>query len=375
MMATKRRGHGEGSIYKRKDGRWTASISLGDGKRKSFYGKTRKEVKEKLDAALLDQKKGVNPEGTQKLGDYLRYWLDNVHKHVIGISTYVDYEIIIRVHLIPGLGNLRLSELTTQRVQTFFNSLLKKGLSTSRVHSIDAVLSRAIEDAVVAGILPFNVCKGIKLPPVENEERIPLTTTQAKIFLDAARKHRLFALFTVATILGLRRGETVALMWSDIDLEQGILHVQRTASRLPKRGIVVRKPKTKKSNRLIKMPSFIMNILKEHKVQQEQDRENAGDIWLNQNLVFCNTFGGYIEPDYLLRILRKILLKAKLPDVTFHDLRHSARSIMKALGVNDKVAQEVLGHASYETDQVYIHLLKEMVDDATQKLDDTFGNS
>src|SRR5690242_1529715 len=108
MMATKRRGHGEGSIYKRKDGRWTASISLGDGKRKSFYGKTRREVKEKLDAALLDQKKGINPEGTQKLGDYLRYWLDNVHKHVIGISTYVDYEIIIRVHLVPGLGNLRL---------------------------------------------------------------------------------------------------------------------------------------------------------------------------------------------------------------------------------------------------------------------------
>lgn len=372
-MATKRRGHGEGSIYKRKDGRWTATISLEDGKRKSFYGKTRKEVKEKLDAALLARKKMIDSGEKQVLDEYLFYWLNNVHKHVIGIATYVDYEVIIRVHLIPALGKLKLSELTTQHVQMFLNSRLEMKLSTSRVHNIECVLSGALENAVIAGILPFNVCKGVRLPPVENEERTPLTTPQAKLFLDAAHQHRLYALFTVAIVLGLRRGETVALTWSDVDLEQGTLHIQNTASRLPGRGIVVRKPKTKKSNRFIKMPSFIVNILKEHKAQQEQDKERLGGIWLNQNLVFCNTFGGYVEPDYLLRILHTMLLKAQLPDVTFHDLRHSARSIMKALKINDKVAQEILGHASYESDQGYIHLLKEMVDEATQKFDSTFG--
>ncbi|SRR5579884_423794 len=371
---TKRRGHGEGSIYKRKDGRWTASISLGSGQRKYFYGEKRKDVKEKLDAFLLEQKKATNPGSEQLVGDYLVYWLENVHKHVIGIATYVDYEIAIRVHLTPGLGKLRLSELTTQHVQMFLNDRLEKKLSTARVNHIKTVLSRALEDAMVAGILTFNVCRGVKLPPVEHEEKASLTTEQAKIFLETVRQHRLFALFTIAVVLGLRRGETVALKWSDINLEQGILHVQQTASRLPKRGIVVRKPKTKKSNRLIKMPSFIMNILREHKVQQEQERIQLGDVWLDQNLVFPNTFGGYIEPDYLLRILRKILLKAQLPDITFHELRHSARSIMKALGVNDKVAQEILGHVSYESDQDYIHLLKEMVDEATKKLEDTFGD-
>ncbi len=374
-MATKRRGHGEGSIYKRNDGRWTATLSLGDGKRKSFYGKTRREVKEKLDAALLDQKKASNPAGHQRLDEYLVYWLDNVHKHVIGISTYVDYEIIIRIHLTPALGKLKLGELTTQHAQRFLNSRLDMGLSTSRVHNIEAVLSRALEDAVMAGILPFNVCKGVKLPPVEHEERIPLTTQQAKLFLEVVRQHRLYALFTVATVLGLRRGETVALMWSDIDWEQGTLHIQRTASRLPRRGIVVRKPKTKKSNRFIKMPSFIVHTLKDHKAQQEQEKMKTEGTWLDQNLVFCNTLGGYIEPDYLLRILRTMLIKAQLPNITFHDLRHSARSIMKALKINDKVAQEVLGHASYETDQGYIHLLQEMVDEATEKLDNIFGDS
>ncbi|MBO0783686.1 MAG: site-specific integrase, partial [Ktedonobacteraceae bacterium] len=195
-----------------------------------------------------------------------------------------------------------------------------------------------------------------------------------KIFLEIARQHRLYALFTVAVVLGLRRGETVALMWSDVDWEQKTLHIQRTASRFPKLGIVVRKPKTKKSNRFIKMPSFIVDILKAHKEQQERDRKQLEDVWANKDLVFCNTFGGYIEPDYLLRILRTMLLKAQLPDITFHDLRHSAASIMKALKINDKVIQEVLGHTKYETDLVYIHLLEEMVDEATRKLDSTFGS-
>lgn len=374
MATKKRRGHGEGSIYKRRDGRWTSSISLGNGKRQSFYGKTRREVREKLDAALLERQKSVHTGAEQLLGEYLLYWLDNVHKHVIGPATYVGYENIIRVHLIPGLGKIPLGELTTQQVQILMNERMARGLSPSRLYSIENVLSQALEDAVTAGILPLNVCKGVKLPPNESEERTPLTTKQAKIFLEVARKHRLYALYTVAVVLGLRRGETVALQWSDIDFEKGIFHVQRTASRLPKRGIVVRKAKTKKSNRFIKMPTFIVNILNEHKEQQEKEKEHLGDAWLNQDLVFCNTFGGYIEPDYLLRMLYKLLLKAQLPDVTFHDLRHSAASIMKALGVNDKVIQEVLGHASYQSDSTYIHLLEEMVDDATQKLDNTFGD-
>jgi len=372
-MANKHRGHGEGSIYKRKDGRWTASISLGEGKRKSFYGKTRREVKEKLDAALLDQQKVSTPGEKQQVGEYLVYWLNNVHKHVIGIATYVDYEAVIRVHLIPVLGRLKLNELSTQHVQTFLNGRIEMKLSTSRVHNIECVLSRALEDAVIAGILTFNVCKGVRLPPVEYKERTPLTTFQAKVFLEVVRQHRLYALFTVATVLGLRRGETVALTWSDINWEQGTLHIQHTASRLPGRGIVVRKPKTKKSNRFIKMPPFIISTLKEHREQQEQDKKALEDAWVNCDLVFCNTFGGYVEPDYLLRILRVMLLKAQLPEVTFHDLRHSAASIMKALGVNDKVIQEILGHASYKSDQVYIHLLEEMVNEATQKLDSAFG--
>ncbi len=373
-MATKRRGHGEGSIYKRKDGRWTASISLGDGKRKSYYGKTRKEVKDKLDVALLEQQKELHTGAKQLLGEYLLYWLNEVHKHAIGLSTYVNYENIIRVHLIPGLGEIPLGELTTQQVQTFLNACMVKGLSVSRAHQVESVLSGALEDAAVSGILSLNVCNGVKLPSVEREERTPLTTKQAKTFLKVACEHRLYALYTVATVLGLRRGETVALQWSDIDFEQNILHVQRTASRLPKKGIVVRKAKTKKSKRVIKMPSFIVNVLKRHKEQQEQEKQRIGDAWMNMDLVFCNTFGGYIEPNYLLETLRTMLLKAQLPNITFHDLRHSAASIMKALGVNDKVIQEVLGHASYQSDMVYIHLLEEMVNEATQKLDDTFGD-
>lgn len=360
-------------FYKRKDGRWTGAISLGDGKRQSFYGKTRKEVKEKMDIVFQERQGEKKTASRQVVKEYLTYWLNNVQIHVIGETTYVKYESELRKHIIPALGDIQLDELTTQHIQTFMNECIKKQLSTSMLHNMRALLSRALDDAVASGVLSFNVCKGVKLPTRETEERVPLTLQQAKLLLDVAKEHRHYALFAVTIVLGLRSGEVRGLTWDQLDFEQSVLYVRYGAVYLPGRGTKLSSPKTEKSVRFIKMPPFLAQILLDHKSRQEQEKENAAELWDDKNLVFCTITGGFLYTGNIDYALRSLLLKAGLPLITFHDLRHSAATIMKALKVNDKVIQETLGHASFKSDAPYIHLIKEMVDEAVQKLEDTYG--
>jgi integrase len=370
---TKRRGHGEGSIYKRKDGRWTAVISLGERKRQSFYGKTRKEVKEKMDIALQERQSNKKAASKQLMKEYLTYWLNNVQIHVISETTYIKYESELRKHIIPALGHLQLDELTTQHIQTFMNDCIKKRLSSSMLHNMKALLGRALDDAVASGMVSLNVCRGVKLPTRKTEERVSFTLQQARTFLNVAKDHRYYGLFAIVVVLGLRSGEVRGLTWDQIDFDQNVLYVRYGAIYLPGRGTKLSSPKTEKGIRPIKMPPFLVRILLEHRDRQEREKEIAAELWEGKNLVFCTVTGGFLYAGNINYALRSLLLKAGLPSITFHDLRHSAATIMKALKVNDKVIQETLGHASFKSDEIYIHLIKEMVDEAVQKLEDTYG--
>jgi integrase len=144
-----RRGHGEGSIYQRSDGRWAASISLEGGKRKTFYGKTRKAVQEQLKTALHQQQQGILATGPQqKVEQFLQHWLENVHKQSIRSRTYERYEEIVRLHLVPGIGHHQLQKLSPQHLQPFYTNKLEEGLSTTTVISFHNVLHKALETAV-----------------------------------------------------------------------------------------------------------------------------------------------------------------------------------------------------------------------------------
>src|SRR5258707_6487459 len=159
MGKQKQRGHGEGSIYQRQDGRWAASITLEGHKRKTFYGKTRKEVQEKLRVALNEQKQGTLATGPQQtVKQYLEHWLEEVHKPTVRVSTYQGYRMSLDNHILPVLGHLQLQKLTPQHVQAFYMRKLKEGLSAKTVRNLHGLLHKAFDNAVRWGLVPRNVC-------------------------------------------------------------------------------------------------------------------------------------------------------------------------------------------------------------------------
>ena len=375
-MARKRqrRGHGEGSIYQRKDGRWTASLTLEDGKRKSFYGKSYKEVEEKLRVARNEQKQGTLATGPQQtLKSYLWYCLEDVHKHRIRIGTYEEYRTILNKHLLPTLGHIQLQKLTTQQVQSLIAKKSQEGLSAGRVRHIHAVLHKALDHAVRIKLVHHNVCDMVELPHEKQREIQLLAPEQAQQLLKKVREHRLEGLLTLALATGMRKGEMLSLRWQDIDLYKGSLHIHRTVSYVAGRGFVEGEPKTARSRRTIALPDFVVEALKRHRTLQLETRLQAGPAWVDNNLVFCNPHGEFIHPMTLFRHFTKLLREVGLPHMRFHDLRHSAATILLSMGVPMKVVQELLGHSNFGTTaNIYSHVLPGMQKEAMDKMNDLF---
>src|SRR6266699_1404808 len=274
-----RRGHGEGSIYRRKDGRWTAAITLESHKRKTFYGETRKEVQDKLNAALHEQKKGTLATGPQQtLGAYLERWLEQVVKLTLRPNTYKGYRSVTNYHLIPALGYIKLQKLSIEHLQAFFAQ--KQGqVEPSMIGYIHSVLNSALKNAVKWGLVGRNVASLVSLPQIERYEGQVLTVDQARKLLEVARGSRLDVLLLIAITTGMRRGELVALHWDDLDFETGVLQVRRNMTHMDGVGYVEREPKTKAGRRKIGLTGVVLESLKEHGERQQQARTKAGEKW------------------------------------------------------------------------------------------------
>jgi integrase len=175
------------------------------------------------------------------------------------------------------------------------------------------------------------------------KEMLTLTTEQSQQLLVTARGHRLEALLTLALTTGMRRGEILALQWKDIDWKDGNLQVRRSVNRYVGQGFKVSEPKTKQSRRTIALPVFVLEALKEHRTRQLEERLQAGPSWEDHGLVFSNVYGNFLNPSHLGTDFHKLLIKAKLPMIRFHDLRHTAASLLLKMNVSPKMVQEILG--------------------------------
>ena len=371
-----KRGNGEGSIYKQRNGLWAASISIEGGKRKYFYGKTRKEVQEKLAAALQEQKQGMliaTPQ--QTVGQFLTDWLENTHKQSVRPRTYERYEEAIRLHLLPVLGKYQLQKLSAQHVQAFYARKLKEGLSPSTVIYYHSVLHNALDTAVKWGLVSRNVCDLVTPPRRARFEIKPFTTEQVQSFFAAIRGHKWEALFTLALATGMRQGELLGLKWQDINFSTGTLQVRRILTRIPSetsgKVYIEAEPKTEKSRRSITVASFALEALSQHRVSQLEIKLKAGAFWEEHDYVFCTLVGRHLRPSHVVDEFKKLLKKADLPDIRFHDLRHSAATLLLSLGVHAKVVQEMLGHTQISmTMDIYSHVLPSMQQDAVSRLND-----
>lgn len=364
------RGHGEGSIYQRQDGRWCASITLENRKRKYIYGKTRREVQEQLKIALREQQQGMlitTPQ--QSLEQFLSQWLAS-HKAIVRIRTYERYEQFVRIHLVPEIGHIQLQKLTAIQINNLYLTLGKR-LSSSTLNTLHMMLHKALEDAVRWGLLARNVCDAVSAPRRTHYEIKPLTKEQAQLLLDTSKGDTLEALWVLALTTGMRRGEVLALKWQDINFEQGMLQVRRIFTRVKGDRYIESEPKTEKSRRSIMLTSVTVETLKRHRIHQLEAKLQAGPAWVEHDLVFCTSVGTPVNPNWVLERFKKLLKKAGLPDMRFHDLRHSIATILLSMGTHPKVVQELLGHNRIqETVDTYSQVLPTIHKEAIQKLED-----
>ncbi len=371
-MARKKQARrpGEGTVYQRKDGRWVCEITLEDHTRKQYYFKTEKEAVEKRRTALNELAQGTLATGPQQtVKHYLEYWLEDVYKVSVRLTTYRNCRILVYKHLIPDLGHIKLQRLTTQQVQSFYAKKLKGGATASRVKNIHATLHTALDHARRIKLVSTNVCADVQLPQRERHEKQPLTPEQALLLLQKVKEHRLEGLLTLALATGMREGELLGRRWSDVELERGMLRVVRTLTYVTGHGCVEGEPKTAKSKRNIMLPRFVIDTLKRHRVSQLEKRLAAGVAWVDRDLVFPDDDGDFLVSTTLLRRFYKLLQEIGLPRIRFHDLRHSAATLLLSMGVQMKVVQELLGHSSIDiTADIYSHVLPPMYKDAMDKM-------
>ena len=383
---SRKRGNGEGSISKRKDGRWWGRytvLTMEGPKQKSVYGKTRAEVAVKLRRAMADVDNGlIFDAGTLTTGDYLDGWLtDCVHPLVdqgkMEYSTYVRYAGIVRNHLKPTLGRRRLKELSRAEIRRLY---IEKGneLSPKSVDHVHATLQKALGQAVKDELVPRNVAVGERpRSGREKKEALAFSPAQVGALLAAVGGERNEALYVVAVHTGLRQGELLGLQWADLDLGEhaGKLSVRRSLKVTPD-GLGFGPPKNKASRRSVPLNRTAVAAFKEHRKRQTGERLRAPE-WNDYDLVFPNRLGKPMDHNNLYhREYKSLLGRAGLSDqgFTFHSLRHTFATALFKRGEHPKIVQSLLGHASIvQTMDTYSHLLDDIGGDAVGGLDGAFG--
>lgn len=354
-MAT-RNANGEGTVYRRKDGRYEATAYLpttsGKSKRVSFYGKTRAEVHGKLVDAKAQVQRGLaRPDRIWKLSDYLDYWLKNVVTPNLRPTTTTRYSVNVRLYLKPALGGCAITQLTVPIVQEFLNEHLAKGHSVRSAQIVKTVLSSALTHAQREELVIRNVARLAKLPTYERGDVIPWTDDEARAFVSAIRSHQHSAAFLLLTLYGLRRGEILGLRWQDIDSVRSVIRVRQQV--IPFSGGPQIMPlKTKASRRDLPLLDLTRQVLAE-----QQERQAArGETATGNNLIFTTSSGRPVDPNNFSRTFRGLYKKHGLRRIKLHDLRHTTATILKDLGVPARNAQLILGHSSLSTTQeIYQH--------------------
>jgi len=401
-------------------------VDLGwrDGKRqrKAVYGRTRKAVAAKLPKLLQAAQDGaVMPDERQTVAQFLDRWLEHKRSRM-RMRAWQTYEQAVRLHLSPGLGRLVLGRLKAAAIEAWFQQHQESGTSARNIRYARTVLRAALNQARKWDLVSVNAAALVEPPRHTARQIEPLTPAQARTLLEASRGHRLGALVSVATALGLRLGEGIGVRWVDVDLEAGTLSVRQAIERsggdaaarrpllvarrdlrrkiaaAPKRSaerrelwqqleairikwrqvrttLRVTEPKSQRSRRTVRLPSVVLTRLKAHRTRQLKERLAAGSAWTDTGLVFTTPFGTALDPRRATREFKALLVTADLPSVRFHDLRHTAATLLLAQGVDPRTIMETLGHSQISlTMNTYSHVLPALQDAAAAKLDAILSN-
>ena len=377
-----------GSIRKRTDTRkgveytwWEARYTVGrdpgTGKQiqKTITGQSQKEVAQKLKAAVaaIDEGTFVVPN-KMKLGDWLDTW---VREYLGGVKpkTVVSYEGLIRNHIKPALGALRLDELHPHTVQSFYNSLSepnvdRHALSAKTIKNVHGVLHKAIDQALKNGYIKSNPTDACILPQVEKSEIKPLDSNEIRIFIQSIRGHKFENVFLFMLFTGVRRGEAIGLTWDCVDFERGTVTIkQQLQSVNGASGEYALVPTKSSKWRVIAPASAIMDMLRQQMKTQEMQK-SFSKTWDPGNYVFADDNGKHLSPHTVYHNYKRLLDKSGISDHRLHDLRHSYAVAAIRSGDDIKTVQGNLGHATASfTLDVYGHVTDQMRRESADRMD------
>jgi integrase len=388
---SKKRADGEGTLrYSKTHKLWEWRTPPSCPVQKSLWARTCDEVLEKKARFLKDLDRGVTFEAEKVIvGEYITSWLTDTVRVNVRRPTYESYWRLAHNHILPTLGKIKLRKLTASHIQTLHAAKFDAGYALKTRRDIHRLLKTALKQAVLWGYIPANPAAAVVIPKGETDsdildldyEDLPdpdmrvLDEGQARIFLKAATADRLSALYVLALATGMRQGEMLALdREKHLDLRRGIVRVRRSLA-LVKGGYVFTPPKTRRSKRDIELRPEAVDALRRHLQRQREERMFYGSRWRDQGLVFSSTTGTPLRRQNIHdRSFKPLLRGAGLPDIRFHDLRHTAATLMLQRGANIKTVSEMLGHSSVRiTLDIYAHVLPGMQEEALKTLDGIFA--
>lgn len=384
----KRNAQGAGSIRQRKDGTWEARYTAGrnpaTGKQvqKSVYGKTQKDVRQKLSLVTVEMDSGTYAEPSRlTMGEWLDIWLKEYVAVSVKPSTLYNYKKCCNGYLKPNLSTIKLSAVNAPTIQKLINALHngcdgKKGLAPKTIKNIHGVLHKALQQAVTIGYLKSNPADACKLPRVIKKEIKPLDNVHISSFINAIKGHEFETLFLVALFTGMRQSEAIGLRWACVDFDSGTILINAQLVRCYETGAYVFDESTKNhSARSITPASFVMNLLAEHKKVQDSARQFACEAWVSSDYVFTNPLGEHLKHVTVQKNYKRIVESIGIPASRYHDLRHSYAVASLQAGDDVKTVQENLGHytAAFTLD-VYAHVTEQMKRESANRMD-AFINS
>ena len=374
----KRRANGEGNIRKRSDGRWEGRCTVGSdpktGKRivKNVLGKTQAEVKEKLRKLLEEHREmDIVRSDEYTVAEWVKTWFELYSKPNLRPSTVEYYRRFIECHIIPNLGHIKLNKLTTRDIQKLYNDMKdhgrvrevqkakNPGLSSSYVRGLHTMLHNCLERARKERLILHNPTEDCIVPKLEKKEMKILRQEDIRAYLKAADARGMLTMFYLELTSGLRKGELVALLWSDLDIERKTLSVSKQAVRGEDKEITVTRPKTSTSSRQISIPQEAVELLI-HEHEKHPD---------NPYMFPSPKTGGMWFPDSIVNLHKKILRDAGLEHIRFHDLRHTFATLALQNGVDVKTVSSMLGHydAGF-TLSTYAHATNRMQEEAAERM-------
>ncbi len=391
-----RKGNNEGTIRKRSDGRWEARYTVGyddDGKQvqRSIYGKTRAEVSQQLNQTLVSMAANeyVAPN-KMTVEMWLETWLRNYAQVTIRPSTYISYEGYIYNHIKPKLGTLLLQDLTTDRLQAFYNDRTSKGrvdgkggLSAKTLRNMHNMLHEALDQAMKNRLSSQNASNACVLPKQHKKEINILSRAEQASLMTCLTSERLGFAVLLDLSTGMRIGELCCLRWTDIDMDRRLILVRRTLQRV-KSSLIDRAKdpdyrtkilegmvKTDNGYRDIPIQDKVFTKLLEYRLMQHAEKELAGCAYDDNGYVFANQIGRATEPATMRDMFNRLLAEAKLSHYNFHALRHTFATRAVENGVPIKAVSDILGHSTVQlTMDLYCHASVELKRDAVNMMAD-----